>query len=65
MTNYDSSDEYLKSVPAEEKKAENNFLKMLNQQFNVNDLIEKYGQGGYASSPNIPKEIPNIYEQQK
>lgn len=44
-----------KKVVTEEVKK--SFMDLLKREFSVNDLIEKYGNGGYSQSPNIPYEI--------
>lgn len=49
------SDQIKKLSQEEVKKmSSKNFLQMLNREFTVNEIIDKYGNGGYASSPNTP-----------
>lgn len=35
-------------------KEAKSFLEMLNKEFNINDLFEKYGNGGYSNKENVP-----------
>ena len=53
-----SKDQYYDSKEErdDKKSAEKNFADMLNTQFNMNELFNRYSDYDYSASPNIPKE---------